>query len=60
MTKKTYKMWGLFWPDGTLVKVAHTKKEATPKFKHAFPDIKVKRVTVVEGELNEISHNKRS
>lgn len=51
--KKTWKMWGLFWTDGTLVKVAHTKKEASPEFKHAFTDIKVKRVTVIEGDLND-------
>jgi len=57
--KKTYKMWGLFWPDGTLVLVGHTKKELTPKFNTGFPGVKVKRVTVVEGDLNEISNDKR-
>lgn len=52
--KRSWKMWAVVWPDGTLVAVKHTKAEIKnvclyPQFKQL--GVKIKRVTVIEGEI---------
>ena len=57
--KKTWKMWGLFYPDGQLQQVTFDKSDLTRVFDGVFKTnpavkkvIKIKRVTVIEGNYD--------
>lgn len=49
--KRSWKMWGVIWPDGTLVRVSYSKSDAADKFVGTIRNLglKIKQVTVTEG-----------
>ena len=49
--KREWSMYGVIWPDGTLVHVVHSKGEALAKYNKAFKELGVKITKVKVSEV---------
>lgn len=60
--RRTWTMWALIWPDGTLRQIAHSRAEISFKLDKELmkqAGIKIKKVTVVEGGVVTIDELKQ-